>query len=194
MELVFCTNSVHKSQEVARIIGEEIAFLSLQDISFFDEIPEPYNTLEENSLAKANQVFKKTGRDVFAEDTGLFIESLNGEPGVYSARYAGEPSDSDKNIQLVFEKLKDVQNRKAHFKTVITLILDGKVTQFEGICKGQITSEKSGVDGFGYDPIFIPQGSERTFAEHTADEKNAVSHRRLAFDAMAAYLKTVFMC
>jgi XTP/dITP diphosphohydrolase len=191
MELVFCTNNQHKLNEVAQIIGEQISFLTLKEIDFFDEIPEPFETLEENSFTKANQVFLKTGKNCFAEDTGLFIESLNGEPGVYSARYAGEPSDSEKNIEKVLEKLKIIDNRNAYFKTVITIIIQGEIKQFSGVCEGLISQCESGDDGFGYDPIFIPNGYGKTFAELTPDEKNAISHRKQAFDQLTRYLKEV---
>ncbi len=191
MELVFCTGNSHKLSEVANILGDDFSFLTLTDIGYYDEIPEPYNTLEENSLAKAQQVYKQTGKDCFAEDTGLFIEALNGEPGVFSARYAGQSSDSLRNIEKVLEKLKGHKNRAAYFKTIITLMIKGMIVQFSGQCNGMISERTSGVKGFGYDPIFIPEGSEKSFAEQSPEEKNAVSHRRKAFDAMSKYLHTL---
>ncbi len=191
MELVFCTSNAHKLAEVAAILGNDFSFLTLSEIGFYDDIPEPYNTLEANSLTKAEQVYTQTGRDCFAEDTGLFIDALQGEPGVFSARYAGEPADSQKNMEKVLEKMKGTINRDAFFKTVITLILKGKAVQFEGRCHGKIAETKSGVQGFGYDPIFIPEGAARTFAEYSADEKNAISHRKKAFDALSDYLRSL---
>ncbi len=191
MELVFCTGNPHKLAEVARILGNENSFLTLNDIGFYDDIPEPFLTLEENSLSKANQVYEKTGRNCFAEDTGLFIDALHGEPGVFSARYAGEPADSERNIEKVLTNLQNVENREAYFKTVITLILNGQAVQFEGRCDGIISMQRSGSEGFGYDPVFIPKGSGKSFADHSPDEKNAVSHRRKAFDLFAAYLKRI---
>lgn len=191
MELVFCTNNSHKLNEVAQIIGEKISYKTLSDIHFFDEIPEPYDTLEENSFTKANQVFQFSGKNCFAEDTGLFVEALQGEPGVYSARYAGEPSDTEKNIQKVLSNLQGATNRNAFFKTIITLILDGKSHQFEGVCNGSIALRKMGEHGFGYDPVFIPEGSLKSFAQLSAEEKNAISHRRRAFEKMAAFLSQV---
>lgn len=188
MELVFCTNNKHKLSEVAQIIGGKINYMTLDDIHFYDEIPEPYETLEENSFTKANQVFQFSGKNCFAEDTGLFIEALNGEPGVYSARYAGEPSDAEKNILKVLDQLQGITNRSAFFKTIITLILDGISHQFEGVCKGSIALQKMGEHGFGYDPVFIPEGASKSFAQQSADEKNAISHRRNAFEKMAKFL------
>lgn len=191
MDLVFCTNNRHKLQEVASILGSSFSYKTLEDIGYFDEIPEPYETLEENSFIKANQVFQARGIHCFAEDTGLFIDALHGEPGVYSARYAGEPSDSQKNIEKVLEKLRGIENRNAYFKTVITLLWDGHSKQFGGICKGRIALTQSGEKGFGYDPIFIPEGYDKSFAELPADVKNAISHRRKAFDHFADFLKTL---
>lgn len=192
MELVFCTNNAHKLQEVAQILGDKYAYKTLKDISYFDDIPEPFDTLEENSFTKANQVFQHTGLDCFAEDTGLFIEALQEEPGVFSARYAGEQANAGKNIQKVLSKLEGEENRKAYFKTVITLLQDGMMHQFEGICNGSIALEKYGDGGFGYDPIFIPEGFTQCFAELDASTKNEVSHRKKAFDAMSQYLNTKY--
>ncbi len=192
MKLVFCTNNDHKIQEVSQILGNQFSYLKLNDIGFNDEIPEPFDTLEENSNIKANIVFEKTGYNTFAEDTGLFIEALDGEPGVYSARYAGEPTDSTKNMEKVLSKLKHVVNRKAYFKTVVTIIIEGTTHQFSGSCNGNIALEQSGQKGFGYDPIFIPNESSVTFAELTAEEKNKFSHRRKAFDQFATFLKQYY--
>lgn len=188
MEFVFCTNNAHKLHEVAQILGNAYAYKTLQDIGYLQDIPEPFDTLEENSFTKANQVFQHTKKNCFAEDTGLFIEALHGEPGVFSARYAGESANSEMNIQKVLTKLMGIENRKAYFKTIITLLLDGDMHQFIGICNGRITNEKFGEGGFGYDPIFVPDGYTKSFAELDAKIKNNISHRKKAFDAMAAFL------
>jgi XTP/dITP diphosphohydrolase len=189
MQLVFCTNNLHKLNEVSHILGDQIQFLTLKEIGFEKEIPEPYETLEENSLIKAKTVFDEKKVDCFAEDTGLFIDSLNGEPGVFSARYAGEHANADDNIQKVMTKLGDSNNRNAFFKTVITLMLNEEVFQFSGECRGRITKELSGEEGFGYDPIFVADGYEKTFAALTSEEKNAISHRKKAFDKLITFLK-----
>lgn len=188
MELVFCTNNQHKIQEVSEIMGPDFLFLKLKDVHFFDEIPEPFDTLEANSAIKANTVYFFCNKNCFAEDTGLFIEGLNGEPGVFSARYAGEPVDSMKNIEKVLRKMYGLSNRRAYFKTVITLVLPQGEWQFEGVCHGQISTEIAGCDGFGYDPIFIPDGYDKTFANMLPDTKNSISHRKKAFDKFADFL------
>jgi XTP/dITP diphosphohydrolase len=188
LELVFCTNNDHKIKEVSQIMGTQFSFLKLKDVQFFDDIPEPFETLEENSLEKAQVVHNFSGKNCFAEDTGLFLEAIDGEPGVYSARYAGEPTNSEKNIEKVLEKLASKTNRNAYFKTIITLIINGEIKQFEGICRGTIAMQKQGTDGFGYDPIFIAEGYTKSFAEIAADEKNEISHRKKAFDKFSAYL------
>ena len=188
LELVFCTNNDHKIKEVSQIMGPQFSFLKLKDVQFFDDIPEPFESLEENSLEKAQVVPNCSGKNCFAEDTGLFVEAIDGEPGVYSARYAGEPTNSEKNIEKVLEKLASKTNRNAYFKTIITLIINGEIKQFEGICKGTIAMQKQGTDGFGYDPIFIAEGYTKSFAEIAADQKNAISHRKKAFDKFSAYL------
>lgn len=189
MELVFCTNNDHKISEVTQIMGSGFTFLKLKDIHFLEEIPEPFHTLEENSITKAKTVFDRTGKNTFAEDTGLFIPSLGGEPGVFSARYAGDDGNSKRNMEKVLSKLENQTDRRAYFKTVVTLLIEGEIKQFNGICDGTIALQQSGNKGFGYDPIFIPDGSELTFADLSADEKHAVSHRRKAFDSFADYLK-----
>jgi XTP/dITP diphosphohydrolase len=174
--------------EVSQILGDRFTFLTLKDIDFLDEIPEPYDTLEENSIIKAKTVFDQKGYNTFAEDTGLFVEGLNNEPGVYSARYAGEDGNAERNMAKVMTRLGSETNRKAYFKTVVTLILNGEVKQFSGVCLGKIALTQSGTQGFGYDPIFIPDGSELSFADLSASQKNEFSHRRKAFDAFAAFL------
>jgi XTP/dITP diphosphohydrolase len=190
MEIVFCTNNQHKINEVTQIMGDDFIFLTLGEVNFFDEIPEPFLTLEENSLTKSKQVYNKIKMNCFSEDTGLFIDSLNGEPGVFSARYAGEKANAYDNINKVLDLLKGNLNRKAYFKTVITLLLNGEQYQFEGKCDGTITSEINGVDGFGYDPIFIPSGYEQSFAQLSANKKNIISHRGKAFEKFKLFLKS----
>lgn len=189
MEIVFCTNNQHKIEEVASILGNQFHFLKLNDIGYNLPIDEPFETIEENSAIKASTIFSFCQKNVFAEDTGLFIETLQGEPGVYSARYAGEPTDSKRNIEKVLKKLGNNPNRSAYFKTVITLIIQNKTFQFEGICPGKIAYIPTGNKGFGYDPIFIPNGYEQSFAELPAEIKNRISHRKLAFDKFICFLK-----
>lgn len=189
MELVFCTNNEHKIREVSQIMGSKFVFLKLKDVNFLEDIPEPFDTLEANSATKANTVFFYCGKNCFAEDTGLFIESLGGEPGVFSARYAGEQADAGKNIDKVLHKMHAIQNRKAYFKTVITLVTTEGEWQFEGVCNGRVSEELRGRDGFGYDPVFIPEGYENSFAEMDSHLKNDISHRKKAFDQFAEFLK-----
>lgn len=191
MTLVFCTNNQHKIDEVTQIMPQGFTFLKLKDIDFFEDIPEPFDTLEENSLTKAKTISELKSMNAFAEDTGLFIDVLHGEPGVKSARYAGEHGNSKENIQKVLEKMGDAKERNAFFKTVVTLILNKEVHQFVGECHGQITKSEHGTDGFGYDPIFVPTGYETTFAEMSSELKNSISHRKKAFDAFSAFLKTI---
>jgi XTP/dITP diphosphohydrolase len=188
MELLFCTNNKHKVDEVKAILGDQFHFLTLRDIGYDKEIPEPYLTLEENSFTKANQVYQETQRNCFGEDTGLFIEALQGEPGVWSARYAGEHASVEQNWQLVLSRMTGLENRKAYFKTVITFIYEGKTHLFTGICAGRIATEPSGKQGFGYDPIFIPDGYDESFADLAASVKNEISHRRKAFDGFSDFL------
>ena len=188
MKICFATNNQNKLKEIREALKNKVEILSLSDINCFDELPENQNTLEGNSREKAEYVTKKFKVSCFADDTGLEIEALNGEPGVYSARYAGEPSNSQNNIDKVLNKLSSESNRKAQFRTIITLILDGEEHQFEGTAKGQITTQRSGEDGFGYDPIFIPDGYDITFAEMSVDQKNKISHRGIAVRKLIDYL------
>ncbi len=191
-ELVFCTNNHHKIEEVTQILGSQFRFLKLNEIGFNDNIEEPFMTLEENSMIKAKTVFDFCKKNCFAEDTGLFIEALNGEPGVFSARYAGEENNSQKNIEKVLHKLNQSENRKAYFKTVITYISAKGSWQFEGACHGVIAHQSTGSIGFGYDPIFIPNGYSQSFAEMKPEEKNKISHRKKAFEKFAFFLKNNF--
>ncbi|NPA44332.1 MAG: non-canonical purine NTP diphosphatase [Chlorobi bacterium] len=191
MKLVFATNNAHKLEEVTKIINDDFEILSLKDIECFDDIPETQNTIEGNASQKAHYVYEKYKINCFADDTGLEIDALNGEPGVYSARYAGENCTFQDNVKKVLEKLEGVENRNAQFKTVISLIIDGKEYQFEGIIKGKILKEQKGSSGFGYDPIFQPEGYNKTFAELAPEVKNKISHRGIATSKLAEFLKNI---
>ncbi|MCC6684368.1 MAG: non-canonical purine NTP diphosphatase [Bacteroidia bacterium] len=187
-QLVFATQNRNKAAEINALLEGKFHVRSLIDLGYTNDIPETGNTLEENALIKARHVFKLSGENCFADDTGLEVAALNGEPGVYSARYAGEHKNDSDNIDLLLHKLKDKPNRKAHFRTVIALILDGKEYLFEGIVKGEIGTEKKGSGGFGYDPVFRPENAELTFAQMLLEEKNKISHRARAFAQMKAFL------
>lgn len=189
MELVFATNNKHKLEELQALLGDKIKLLSLKDIACFEDIPEEQPTLEGNANQKSAYVFEKYGYDCFADDTGLEIDALNGEPGVYSARYAGEEKSADANMQKVLEQLEKINNRSARFRTVISLIIKGKEVQFEGIVKGEIIKNERGGSGFGYDPIFQPEGYKVTFAEMDLAEKNKISHRGRAVQKLIKYLQ-----
>jgi XTP/dITP diphosphohydrolase len=188
MKLVFATNNTHKLKEINSLLGNSFTLLSLSDMNIFEDIPEEEPLLEGNALAKARYIHKATGLDVFADDTGLEIEALNGEPGVHSARYAGENKDSAANIEKVLKLLGTNTNRKARFRTVIALIYRNEEFLFDGVVEGEIIYEKRGTDGFGYDPVFIPLGKTQTFAEMTLDEKNKISHRARAFQQLRDFL------
>ena len=189
MKLVFATNNRHKLDEVRAILGNRIEVLSLNDINCYDEIPETADTLEGNALIKARYIHDKFGVDCFADDTGLEVEALGGEPGVYSARYAGEECDSEANMRKLLHNLTGKNNRNAQFRTVIALIIKGEEKLFNGIVKGTISHEKKGNSGFGYDPIFIPEGFSESFAQMTGDMKNSISHRYRATEELSNYLK-----
>jgi len=184
MKLIFATQNKNKAKEIQSLMPQGIEILSLQDIGCDDDIPETAATLEGNAQLKARYIAEKYKVNVFADDTGLEIEALNNEPGVYSARYAGEQKNSEENMQLVLEKLAGNPNRVAQFRTAICLIIDGNEQLFEGIVKGEIRKEKSGNEGFGYDPIFEPENCGKTFAEMSMSEKNERSHRGRAFQKM----------
>lgn len=189
-KLVFATNNAHKLQEVAAILGEQIELLSLNDIGCHTDIPETADTLEGNALLKSSFISEHYGMDCFADDTGLEVEALNGAPGVYSARYAGgEGHDSEANMRKLLNDLQGKENRKAQFRTAISLILDGKKYLFEGVVKGEIIQEKRGDSGFGYDPIFQPEGYDKTFAELGNEIKNRISHRALAVQRLCEFLQ-----
>ena len=189
-KLVFATNNAHKLDEISAILGEKVELLSLKDIHCDIDIPETSDTLEGNAMLKAEYIYEHYGLDCFADDTGLEVEALNGEPGVYSARYAGgERHNAEANMQKLLQNMQGVQNRKAQFRTVICLITNGKKHLFEGVVKGEIIKEKRGDSGFGYDPIFMPQGYEQTFAELGNETKNKISHRALAVEKLCRFLK-----
>ena len=189
MKIVFATNNTHKLEEIRQILGNDFEVLSLADIGCHDDIPETGNTLEANALQKAQYIMEKYGYDCFADDTGLEVEALGGEPGIFSARYAGgEGHDSEANMRKLLAKLEHEDNRRARFRTVIALLRGGSLHTFEGIVEGVITREKSGAEGFGYDPIFRPDGYDQTFAELGADVKNKISHRARATEKLARFL------
>ena len=187
-ELVFVTNNRHKLKEISSIIGDKITILGLSDIGCNDEIEENADTIEGNASLKSRYIWEKTGRNCFADDTGLLIDALEGRPGVKSARYAGDDCIPENNIRKVLKELEGIGDRKARFKTVISLIIDGREIQFDGIVEGTIIQEKRGTDGFGYDPVFLPDGYDQTFAEMEADEKNRISHRARASQKLIDYL------
>lgn len=189
MKLVFATNNLNKLKEVQEMLSNSIEILSLKDINSFDDVDESENTLEGNARLKANHITKNFGYNCFADDTGLEVESLDGKPGVYSARFAGEPANSENNMQKLLSELKNKENRKAQFRTAICLNIDDKQYLFEGICKGEILQEKEGEKGFGYDPIFKPEGYNISFAEMTPEEKNKISHRGIAIQKLVNFLK-----
>ncbi|MBR8708447.1 non-canonical purine NTP diphosphatase [Bacteroides pyogenes] len=192
MKLVFATNNAHKLEEISSILGDKIELLSLKDIGCHEDIPETADTLEGNALLKSSFIYRNYGLNSFGDDTGLEVEALGGAPGVYSARYAGgEGHDSQANMRKLLCELEGVENRKARFRTAISLILDGKEYLFEGIINGEIIKEKRGDSGFGYDPIFKPEGYEQTFAELGAEVKNEISHRALAVKKLAQFLKEI---
>ena len=189
MKLVFATNNKHKLQEVRDIVGDRVEVLSLSDINCTDDIPETADTLQGNALIKARHIYAKYGLDCFADDTGLEVEALDGAPGVYSARYAGEECDSGANMQKLLQNLTGETNRNAQFRTVIALIIRGEEKLFNGIVKGTIATEKKGDSGFGYDPIFIPEGHSESFAQMSSEMKNSMSHRFRATLQLGDYLK-----
>lgn len=188
MKLVFATNNPHKLQEINHLLDGSFQLLCLKDIDCNDEIPENQDTLEGNAAEKSFYIWNKYGLNCFADDTGLEIEALNGEPGVYSARYAGEQRNANDNMNLVLAKLDKIKNRKARFRTVVSLVIDGHEIQFEGVVNGHILEEKRGTTGFGYDPIFQPDESDLCFAEMSMSEKNKISHRGRAVQKLVEYL------
>lgn len=189
MELVFATNNPHKLFEVQNLLGDKIRLISLRDIGISDDIPEDYTTLEENALQKARYIYNISKNDCFADDTGLEVEYLNGKPGVYSARYAGEEKNPVTNVAKLLHELNGVSNRNARFRTIIALIFQGKEFIFEGVVNGKIIEKERGHEGFGYDPVFLPNGYPLTFAEMPLNVKNSISHRALAIGKLVDFLK-----
>jgi XTP/dITP diphosphohydrolase len=189
MQLIFATNNQHKVDEIQAAIGHILEVISLKQAGIDTDIPEPYDTLEENAQEKSRVIHRLTGKDCFSEDTGLETDALNGEPGVKSARYAGEGRNSEENIDKLLSRLGTTTNRSARFRTVICLVLDDKEYLFEGICEGTIGDERRGSQGFGYDAVFVPNGSTRTFGEMTLEEKAGFSHRKKAADKLVLFLQ-----
>ncbi|WP_040490429.1 non-canonical purine NTP diphosphatase [Indibacter alkaliphilus] len=189
MKICFATNNQKKIEEVKSALGPDFTIVSLAEIGCYEELPETGDTLEHNAFQKARYVFDNYGVDCFADDTGLEVETLNGAPGVYSGRFAGEPRSDQRNIELLLEKMKKEENRKARFKTVIALIQNGKENSFIGVAEGEILHEKVGQGGFGYDPVFKPLGYDMTFAELSMEEKNKISHRGKAVKELVRFLK-----
>ena len=191
IKLIFATHNQHKLKEVQALLSTSIQLLSLTDINCTQEIPETASTLEGNAKLKADYITKHYGYDCFADDTGLEVESLQGEPGVYSARYSGLDNNAEANMQKLLKNLEGKNNRKAQFRTVIALNLNGKQYLFEGICKGEILTQKQGAQGFGYDPIFKPEGFKKSFAEMTLEEKSEISHRGRAVGELVSFLSSL---
>jgi len=191
MKLVFATNNLHKLKEVQEMLSNSIEVLSLKDIGCFEDIEETEITLEGNAKLKADYITKKYGFDCFADDSGLEVEALDGDPGVYSARYAGEHGNAEKNMEKLLIELQNKSNRKGKFRSMIALNLTNKQYLFEGICEGEILNEKTGVKGFGYDPIFKPSNASCSFAEMNSEEKNIISHRGIAIQKLVKFLNSL---
>ena len=189
MKIVFATNNTHKLSEVRAVLGEGFELVTLREVGITEDIPETGATLDENASIKARYVYERTGLDCFADDTGLEVEALNGAPGVHSARYATDGHDFAANNRKLLRELNGITNRRARFRTVISLIRGGEELKVEGIVRGTIATEESGNEGFGYDPLFIPEGYDHTFADMSADEKNAISHRGRAVAELVKALK-----
>ncbi len=193
MKLIFATNNQHKVEEIRAVIENKLQIITLKEAGITIDIPEPYDTLEENAAGKSRAIFEMTGINCFSEDTGLEVRALNGEPGVKSARYASMSNiqSFDANIEKLLSNLADKPDRTARFRTVISLLIAGKETLFEGICEGKIVGQKRGSQGFGYDPVFIPEGSAKTFGEMEMNEKNQYSHRKKATEKLVAFLNSL---
>ena len=189
MNIVFATNNAHKLSEVAQVVGDKFELVTLRECGITEDIPENEPTLEGNALAKARYVYSRTGLNCFADDTGLEVDALNGEPGVRSARYATDGHDDEANKRLLLERMQGVENRAAQFRTAVALIMDGNEYLFEGIVRGDIACEEHGAGGFGYDPLFLPEGGALTCAEMSAEAKNEISHRGRAVRKLAEFLK-----
>jgi XTP/dITP diphosphohydrolase len=188
MKIIFATNNQHKIEEIRSALPQNFSIITLKEAGIDIEIPEPYDTLQDNASEKARTIYNLTKTNCFSEDTGLEVYSINNEPGVHSARYAGEEKSFDKNIYKLLYKLDNLNERKARFRTVICLMLNDKEYFFEGICEGEIINERRGNQGFGYDPVFIPTGSGKTFAQMSIEEKNLFSHRKKATDKLVTFL------
>ena len=189
--LIFATNNVHKVSEIQSLLPKDINVITLQQAGINIDIPEPYDTLQDNANTKAKTIFEITKQNCFSEDTGLEIDALNGAPGVHSARYASEDRNFNANIEKVLTNLKNIEKRTAQFRTVICLIWEQKEYYFEGVCRGHIAEQNSGTAGFGYDPIFIPEGATKSFATMTMDEKNTYSHRQKAVTQLFSFLQSI---
>ena len=189
MKIVFATNNAHKLDEVRQVVGEKFEIVSLRECGIVEDIPENEPTLEGNALAKARYIYERTGFNCFADDTGLEVDALGGEPGVRSARYATDGHDDEANKRLLLERLLGEENRAAQFRTAVALILGGEEYLFEGIVRGEIATEQHGEGGFGYDPLFFPEGGDLTFAQMSSEEKNAISHRGRAVRKLAEFLQ-----
>lgn len=192
MQLVFATNNIHKLQEISAVVGDKFQILSLQDIDFEGDIPETADTLEGNALQKARFIYERYGLPVFADDTGLEVDALDGRPGVHTARYAHpDRHDPEGNVDKILREMNDCQERSARFRTVIALIIEGQERTFEGVVEGSIAPERRGTEGFGYDPVFIPENTGQTFAELGVAVKNQLSHRARAVRLLCEYLSTL---
>lgn len=190
-QLIFASNNRHKADEIRALLNNRFEIITLKEAGIAIDIPEPHDTLEKNASEKSSVIFKLTGKDCFSEDSGLEVEALNGAPGVKSARYAGVHANANENNELLLQNMKNMSNRNAVFKTVISLIINGNEYLFEGTCNGKIALTPSGTGGFGYDPLFIPDGYDHTFATLGLDVKSAISHRKKAVEQMNAFLKTI---
>ena len=191
MKIVFATNNAHKLGEVAQVVGDKFELVTLRECGITEDIPENEPTLEGNALAKARYVYERTGLNCFADDTGLEVDALGGEPGVRSARYATDGHDDEANKKLLLERMQGVVSRAAQFRTAVALIIGGKEYLFEGVVRGDIATEEHGEGGFGYDPLFLPEGGEKTFAEMSAEAKNEISHRGRAVRKLAEFLQNM---
>jgi XTP/dITP diphosphohydrolase len=189
MRLIFATNNIHKTEEIRALLPREFSIVTLKEAGVEGDIPEPHDTLQDNAAEKARTVYGLTHNNCFSDDTGLEVYALNNEPGVHSARYAGEGRSFEQNIDKLLNKMENVDDRSARFRAVICLILNGEEHYFEGICEGKILTERKGKEGFGYDPVFMPGGSDKSFAEMSMEEKNTYSHRGKAVAALVAFLK-----
>jgi XTP/dITP diphosphohydrolase len=189
VEIIFATNNEHKVQEIQSVVGNKFQIVTLMEAGINIDIPEPHDSLKKNAFEKSSTIYQLTGKNCFSEDTGLEVDALNGEPGVKSARYAGETRDFERNIDKLLKKLEGTEDREARFRTIISLILNDEEHFFEGICEGKIEKQRKGVNGFGYDPVFTPLNSSKTFGEMTLEEKNMYSHRKKATDKLVLFLQ-----